>query len=524
MVKEVVDFLVIGSGVAGLRAAIELAPHGRVIIVTKDIPTESSTEYAQGGVAVALSDEDEVGIHFEDTIKAGGGLCREEAVRVLVEEGPKRILELIDWGAEFDKEGTKLSFTLEAAHSRRRILHAHGDSTGRELERVLLNKVKSFTTVQRFPFCMAVDLIVDDGRCMGVYVLKNADIFAIYSKATVLATGGAGQIFSRTTNPAVATGDGMAIACRAGAVLEDMEFIQFHPTVLFAPSAPQFLLSEAIRGEGAILRNINKEPFMKDYHPDAELAPRDIVSRAIISEMVKTNSNHVYLDLAHLGKEFLKSRFPKIYLTCLQYNVDITKELVPVSPAAHYIMGGVKTGIDTATNIKGLYAAGEVACTGVHGANRLASNSLLEGLVYGVRAGMAALDCGLQIAGFGLRNIPYPEFRNPNFDIEEIRLALRKVMWEKVGIIRCEESLGNAKEKLAEWSFILNKTFSTRRKLELKNALTVAKLITEAAILRKGSVGAHYRSDFPQKGGEWAKHINIICKAEDEELRYEFVS
>ncbi|MEW6213767.1 MAG: L-aspartate oxidase [Nitrospirota bacterium] len=528
VVKEIVDFLIIGSGVAGLRAAIELAPHGRVIIVTKDIPTESSTEYAQGGVAVALSDEDEVGIHFEDTIKAGDGLCREEAVRVLVEEGPRRILELIDWGAEFDKEGTKLSFTLEAAHSRRRILHAHGDSTGRELERVLINKVKSFTTVQRFPFCTAVDLIVDNGKCMGAYVLRNADIIAIYSRATVLATGGAGQIFSRTTNPAVATGDGMAIACRAGAILEDMEFVQFHPTVLFAPSAPQFLLSEAMRGEGAILRNINKEPFMKDYHPDAELAPRDIVSRAIISEMVKTNSNHVYLDLVHLGKEFLKSRFPRIYLTCLQYNVDITKEVVPVSPAAHYIMGGVKTDVDGATNIKGLYAAGEVACTGVHGANRLASNSLLEGLVYGARAGMAALNCGLQIADCRLRklNPPSPPFAKGGqggiTDMEEIRLALRKVMWERVGIIRCEESLGNAKEKLAGWSFILNKTFSTRRELELKNMLTVAKLITEAAILRKGSVGAHYRSDFPQRDEEWAKHI--ICKAEDEELRYEFVS
>jgi L-aspartate oxidase len=527
MQKEIVDFLIIGGGVAGLRAAIELAPHGTVIIVTKDIPTESSTEYAQGGVAVALSDEDEVGIHFEDTIKAGDGLCREEAVRVLVEEGPQRILELIDWGAEFDKEGTKLSFTIEAAHSRRRVLHADGDSTGRELERVLINKVKTFPTAQRLPFCTAVDLIVDDASCRGAYVLRNSDIIAIHAKATVLATGGAGQIYSRTTNPAVATGDGMAIAYRAGAILEDMEFVQFHPTVLFAPSAPQFLLSEAMRGEGAILRNINKEPFMKNYHPDAELAPRDIVSRAIISQMVRTKSKHVYLDLTHLGKDFLKNRFPRIYSTCLQYNVDITKELVPVSPAAHYMMGGVKTDIDGITNIKGLYAAGEAACTGVHGANRLASNSLLEGLVYGARAGRAALNFKMsnEQLSIGSEEIPHPSSSVPHPslpDKEEIRHKLRKVMWEKVGIIRCGESLGHAHEKLSEWSFILNKTYLTRRELELKNMLTVAELITGAAIQRKGSVGAHYRSDFPQKGEEWAKHITL--QKGNKGTRYEFVS
>lgn len=519
MYKEVTDFLIIGGGVAGLRAAIELAPHSRVIVITKDAPTESSTGYAQGGIAVALNDEDEVGIHFEDTIKAGDGLCRNEAVRVLVEEGPQRILELIEWGAEFDKEGTKLSFTLESAHSRRRILHAHGDSTGREIERVLINKVNSFPTVRRFPFCTAVDLIIDDGRCIGAYVLKNADIVAIYSRATVLATGGAGQIFSRTTNPLVATGDGIAIAYRAGAILEDMEFVQFHPTALFTPSSPQFLLSEAIRGEGAILRNINKEPFMKNYHPDGELAPRDVVSRAIISEMVRTKSTHVYLDLSHLDAKFIKKRFPRIYSTCLQYNVDITKELVPVSPAAHYMVGGVKTDINGATNIKGLYAAGEVACTGVHGANRLASNSLLEGLVYGARVGRVMLD---SLSTEKITHKPSPITHYFLSDMEEIRASLRKVMWEKVGIIRCEDSLRSAQEKLAKWSFILDKTFLTRSGLELKNMLTVAKLITEAALLRKGSVGAHWRSDFPERSKEWAKHI--IWKKADRGPIYEFIS
>lgn len=522
MIKEIVDFLIIGSGVAGLRAAIELANHGSVLVVTKDRPAESSTEYAQGGIAVAMSDEDEVGIHFEDTLKAGDGLCREDAVKILVEEGPKRILELISWGAEFDKEGIKLSFTMEAAHSRKRILHAQGDSTGKELERVLLNKVRSFPSVKKYPFAFTKDLIVKDGECHGAYVLKRGELSALFAKATILATGGAGQIFSRTTNPAVATGDGMAIAYRAGAILEDMEFVQFHPTVLFAPSAPQFLLSEAMRGEGAILRNINKELFMKGYHPDAELAPRDVVSRAIISEMVKTKSRHVYLDLRHLGAEFIKKRFPRIYATCLQYDVDITKELVPVSPAAHYIMGGVKTDTDGATNIKGLYAAGEVACTGVHGANRLASNSLLEGLVFGARAGRAALDSPIgneQIESSSLGTaysvsnvIPHEHIRA----YEEIRHALRKVMWERVGIIRCEVSLGEAREKFERWSFILNKNVVTRRELELKNMLVVGKLITHAASLRKGSAGAHYRSDFKERGEEWEKHITL--KKADREL------
>jgi L-aspartate oxidase len=510
------DFLVIGSGVAGLRAAVELAQHGRVTVVTKDIPTESSTEYAQGGVAVALSDEDEVGIHLEDTIRAGDGLCREDAVKVLVEEGPARILELIGWGAEFDKEGTKLSFTIEAAHSRRRILHAHGDSTGKELERVLINKVKTFKNIQRLQFCTATDLIVEDGRCHGVYALKDGDIIAVHAKTTLLATGGAGQVFSRTTNPAVATGDGMAIAYRAGAILEDMEFVQFHPTVLFAPAAPQFLLSEAMRGEGAILKNIFKEPFMKNYHSDAELAPRDVVSRAIISEMVRTNSSHVYLDLTHRDAEFIKKRFPRIYSTCLQYDLNITKDLIPVSPAAHYMMGGVKTDLNGATNIEGLYAAGEAACTGVHGANRLASNSLLEGLVYGYRAGRSAVEFGLQ--SLELREKRDLKALNPKlitlnsegFDIEEVRTSLRRLMWEKVGIIRCGVSLNEAMEKLSEWKHILEMDFNTRRGLELKNMLTVGFMITEAALERKGSVGAHYRSDFKERGENWQRHISIM--------------
>jgi L-aspartate oxidase len=515
MKQEKTDFLIIGSGVAGLRAAIELAEHGTVLVVTKERPAECTTEYAQGGIAVALSDEDEVGIHFDDTLKAGDGLCREDAVKILVEDGPERILEFISWSVAFDKEGTKLDFTLEAAHSRKRILHSHGDSTGKELQRVLLNKVRSFSSVKKYPFGFAIDLIIKDGTCLGAYILKEREVIALNAKVTVLATGGAGQIFSRTTNPAVTTGDGLAIAYRAGAGLEDMEFVQFHPTVLFAPSAPQFLLSEVMRGEGGILRNIKKKPFMKDYHPDGDLAPRDIVSRAIISQMVRTKSKHVYLDLTHMDSSFIKKRFPRIYATCLQYDVDIARDLVPVSPAAHYIMGGIKTDLSGATNIHGLYAAGECACTGVHGANRLASNSLLEGVVYGARAGKSALKYSRRKKRTGLHNkvtdhyLRIAQKSSEISDCEEIRHSLRKLTWEKAGIIRCEESLGAAHAQLEKWSFIMDKVVTTRHENELKNMVLVARLITEAALKRQGSVGAHYRSDYPQRGKQWQKHIML---------------
>lgn len=503
MQQEVVDFLIIGSGVAGLRAAIELAPYGSVLVVTKDKPTESNTEYAQGGIAVVMSDEDEVGIHFEDTFKAGDGLCREDAVRKLVEEGPERIAELISWGAEFDREGTKLDLTLEAAHSRRRVLHAHGDSTGKELARVLLNKARSFPSVRKYPFAITVDLIMHDGECRGAYVLRDREIISLFARATILATGGAGQLYSRTTNPQVATGDGMAIAFRAGAQLEDMEFIQFHPTSLYSPTAPQFLLSEAMRGEGAILLNSNKQRFMQSYHPLAELAPRDVVSRAIMSEMVTTGSNYVLLDLRHLKKEFVKNRFPGIHATCLQYGIEITEDLIPVSPAAHYIMGGIKTDISGRTSIPGLYAAGEVACTGVHGANRLASNSLLEGLVFGMRTGQAALSSPVKPAAKG------PSISNPASirDHDEIRHTLRKMMWERVGIIRCASSLSEARERLSAWQVITERDYITRRELELKNMLTIARIIVHAAMSRKGSVGAHYRSDFKERGEAWQRHL-----------------
>jgi L-aspartate oxidase len=503
MSSETVDFLIIGSGVAGLRAAIELAAHGSVLVVTKDKPSESTTEYAQGGIAAVMSDEDRVGIHYEDTLKAGDGLCRKKAVKTLVEEGPDRIAELISWGAAFDREGMKLALSIEGAHSKRRVLHAHGDSTGRELERVLLNKVRSMSSIRKYPHAFTIDLIMNDAECHGAYVLKKGEVVALYARATILATGGAGQLYARTTNPLVATGDGMAIAFRAGAELEDMEFIQFHPTSLYAPGAPHFLLSEAMRGEGALLLNIHEKGFMPEYHPKAELAPRDVVSRAIISEMVKTRSDHVCLDLRHLGKDFVKKRFPMIYRTCLIYDIDISSDLIPVSPAAHYIMGGIKTTINGESTIKGLYAAGEVACTGVHGANRLASNSLLEGLVFGARTGKAAVRTTVRPE----KGLSYQRDTASLEECDEIKRGLRKMMWERAGIIRCAESLHAGKATLFSWREIIKGRYFTRSELELKNMLTVADIIIESALTRKGSVGAHFRSDRKERGKDWETHI-----------------
>jgi L-aspartate oxidase len=514
------DFLIIGGGVAGLRAAVELARNGEVLVVTKDAPSESSSEYAQGGVAVVLSDEDEISIHFDDTIKAGDGLCLRRAVGTLVEEGPTRIRELILWGAEFDREGTKLAFTQEAAHSKRRILHAHGDSTGKEIMRVLIDKVRSTGTVSKIDFAFTRDLIIENGLCVGAVVWQQdlKKILTISARAVLLATGGAGQIYERTTNPAVATGDGMAMAFRAGAALVDMEFIQFHPTALYRQGAPQFLLSEAMRGEGGMLKNIHGLRFMDRYHPARELAPRDVVTRAIHSEMAATRAKNVFLDMTHLNADYVTRRFPRIYRTCKDLGIDITKEPIPVSPAAHYIMGGVKTDLWGATNVPGLFSAGETACTGVHGANRLASNSLLEGLVYGERAGLAAARYARKhfnrhtalphIAVHGMRK-EHPS-SSALSGISEIRASLKRLMWEKVGIVRNKKDLSAALKQLKEWDRMMKDHAPDRSLFELKNMITTSMLITRSALLREGSVGAHFRSDFPTKGRNWRKRTVIV--------------
>ncbi|HYP13356.1 MAG TPA: L-aspartate oxidase, partial [Bryobacteraceae bacterium] len=424
------DFLVVGAGVAGLRAAIELAQAGSVLVVAKDSLRESSSEYAQGGIAAALSDDDEVDLHEQDTINAGAGLCDRDAVRVLVEEGPGAIEQLIDWGAEFDRDGSKLLFAHEGAHSRRRVLHSHGDSTGREIARTLYKKASSLPGVEFRSFAAVTDLLVEDGRVCGALACDrgNKRQVRIEANAVLLATGGLGRVFRETTNPDVATGDGVAAAYRAGAVISDIEFVQFHPTALFLPGAPRFLLSEARRGEGALLRNSRGHRFMEAYHPMAELAPRDVVSRSMIQEMRATGTP-IYLDLSHREPGFTRRRFPRIYETCMAYGIDLETSAAPVHPAAHYSMGGVRTGLDGSTNLAGLYAAGEVACTGVHGANRLASNSLLEGVVFGGRAGLAMREG--RASGSARSQAPGHAL-HPGLSEAE----LRQVAWDHCGIVR----------------------------------------------------------------------------------------
>jgi L-aspartate oxidase len=499
------DFLVIGAGVAGLRAAIELANAGRVLVVSKESLRESSSEYAQGGIAVALSDDDEVSLHEQDTLQAGDGLSDPTAVRVLVEEGPARIEELIAWGAEFDREGSKLLFAREGAHSRSRVLHAHGDSTGREIARTLHRKASSLPNVGFRSFAAMTDLLTDDeGGVAGAMVLEEASdrLLAIRARAILLATGGLGRVFRESTNPHVATGDGVAAAYRAGAEISDLEFIQFHPTALHVEGAPRFLLSEALRGEGAILRNAAGERFMGRYHPMQELAARDVVSRAIVSEMERTGAAHVFLDLTHLGGEHIRARFPRIYETCLRYGVDLATQAAPVHPAAHYAMGGVRTNLIGGTSVRRLYAAGEAACTGVHGANRLASNSLLEGVVYGARAGRQMREVEVGPPSFSA----LPPARRPA--IEET--ALRTLAWQHCGIARTGEGLAAALHQLERDA--CDQPCASVADYELRNMHAVAGLIARSALARRESRGGHYRLDYPRKDEAFRKHSVLSRK------------
>src|SRR3982075_711918 len=456
------DYAVVGSGVAGLRAAIELSECGSVLVLANSDLSDSATAWAQGGIAVALSDEDEIGLHEQDTIKAGDGLCRPDSVALLVEEGPKYITQLIEWGTEFDRAGTKLAFTREAAHSRSRILHAHGDSTGREISRALLARAHTIPHLHLRAHAFTTSLIVESGTVVGLRFIDELDgsLHELRAEAVLLATGGLGQIYRETTNPDVATGDGMAIAYDAGATLSDMEFMQFHPTALAVKGAPRFLLSEALRGEGAILRNINLERFMKRYNEAQELAARDIVARAIVSEMHRSNSEHVYLDMTAKPEGFVEKRFPRIYATCMSYGVDLARDVAPVCPAAHYMMGGVKTDLWGRTSLPGLYAAGETADTGVHGANRLASNSLLEGLVFGARGGQAMMkDAPVKKKhAVGLPGSPAPKPSDAAHAQQHKNTAkpprppasnpaltkIRDIMWRLVGILRSGKELTNA--------------------------------------------------------------------------------
>ncbi|HZL55476.1 MAG TPA: L-aspartate oxidase [Bryobacteraceae bacterium] len=497
------DFLVIGAGVAGLRAAIELAKAGKVLVIAKDSLRESSSEYAQGGIAVALSDEDEVALHEQDTLYAGDGLCNRDAVHTLVEEGPAAIQDLIEWGAEFDREGQQLSFTREGAHSRNRILHAHGDSTGREIARTLFKKASSLPNVSFESYAAVVDLLVAHGRVVGAVVFdENANTLReIRSRAVLLATGGLGRVFRETTNPDVATGDGVAMAWRAGARIDNIEFVQFHPTALHVEGAPRFLLSEALRGEGAVLRNNAGEAFMQRYHPLKDLAPRDVVSRSIVTEMRLTGTPHVWLDLTSRSADFIRARFPRIYETCLAYGVDIAAQAAPVHPAAHYAMGGVYTDLEGRSSLASLYAAGEVACTGVHGANRLASNSLLEAVVFGARAGRTMMaEAGAEEAG--------PACSAPLLAPQSSEPELRDLTWEYCGISRSRNGLEAAIQHLDRviWESAEHPGLPA---IELRNMHEVAALIARCALWREESRGAHYRTDFPEKRDEFLRPSTV---------------
>ena len=504
------DFIVVGAGIAGLRASVELASAGRVLCLAKREVTESNTQYAQGGIAAALSDDDEVRLHLEDTLKAGDGLCNEEAVRILVEEGPPRIEELIEWGTEFDRAGTKIAFTREGAHSRSRVLHAHGDSTGREIGRALYLKASALTSVTFREFEYTTSLLLRDGRVVGVRVLdQSGQSHDIYASSVLLATGGLGQVYSDTTNPPVATGDGVAMAYRAGAEISDMEFVQFHPTALFLKKAPRFLLSEALRGEGAYLRNYELKRFMLKYHEAAELAPRDVVARAIAHELdiTKRPDAAVYLDLTHLDSERVRKRFPTIYATCMQYNIDIADELVPVRPAAHYAMGGVRTDLNGRTSLPGLYAAGEVACTGVHGANRLASNSLLEGLVYGARAAHTMRE---QLRSTDAPAAPakgaVASNNGQSPEVEKLIATVQSLMWQHVGVVRDGKALQQVVPELRAIQGRLPAS-ADRRSHEAANIVETGLLIARSALAREESRGAHYRLDHPLKNeAKYHKH------------------
>jgi L-aspartate oxidase len=522
------DFVVVGTGVAGLRAALELARAGaRVVALTKERARESNTEYAQGGVAVALADDDEARLHEEDTHAAGAGLCDAEAVRVLVAEGQVYMRELMEWGAEFDREGGRLLFTREAAHSRRRILHAGGDATGSEIMRALLARASREPLIEFVPHAGAEELIVSGGACRGVRFLDPATRArrSLRARAVILAAGGAGQLYLHTTNPQVATGDGMAMAYHAGAELADMEFVQFHPTALNVEGAPRFLLSEAMRGEGGVLRNADGRRFMPRYHERAELAPRDIVSRSIVAELERTATRTAFLDMTALAPAYVRSRFPKIYETCLRFGLDIAREPVPVSPAAHYVMGGVRTDLEGRTTLAGLYAAGEVACTGVHGANRLASNSLLEGLVFGARAGRAAAldhandpppnaraEEGAETRAGGVPGRNSDDGAHggaaaaaPGGVATAVRKRVRRLMWERVGILRSRQSLERA---LREFDQIAR----ARLRAPSRNFLTVAACVARAALWREESRGGHFRVDFPARDDARFRAHSIIRK------------
>ncbi|GGH13787.1 L-aspartate oxidase [Silvibacterium dinghuense] len=512
------DFLVVGSGIAGLRAALGLAEVGRVLVVTKEALGESNTHYAQGGIAVALSGDEDVALHLEDTLNAGDGLVDREAARVLVEEGPLRVHELLDWGTGFDRENGELMLTREGAHSRNRILHANGDATGAEIGRSLLERARQHDRITLRGFTTLAELLIADGEVIGARIIDaEGRVSAMQVRAVLLASGGAGQVYSDTTNPSVATGDGIALAWRAGAEIADMEFYQFHPTALSLPGVPRFLLSEALRGEGAYLRNAAGERFMERYHPLLELAPRDVVARAITREGFPKEGDTaaqlpVYLDMRHVrdlhpGLDLVQ-RFPGISAFLARHGFSLAQDLIPIRPAAHYLMGGIRTDLDGRTSLPRLYAAGEAACTGVHGANRLASNSLLEGLVFGARAGEAMRE------ELPLKSTANPATAaHPQIAVSGIaaqRQELQQRMWRDAGLLRDRAGLESMRSYL-EANPVSAETQSGRESIELASLHAVATLIVRSALAREESRGAHFRSDFPKRDDAHFRTHTVIA-------------
>lgn len=505
------DVVVIGSGAAGLYTALQLPHEWRVALLTKENLKLSSSQWAQGGIAAVVDPEDSFRLHVEDTLVAGAGLCEVEAVQVLVEEAPARIRELINLGVGFDRYQGRLAVTLEAAHSRRRILHA-ADATGRELVRALVEEVEAQPNILVIEEALAIDLAVDGGRCRGVLVEALGRREWYTAPVTVLATGGAGQIFAHTTNPVVSTGDGLAMAYRAGVALRDLEFVQFHPTALLKLGAPRFLISEAVRGEGARLLNLAGERFLERYDPRGELAPRDVVARAIFDELQRTGDLHVLLDLSTVGEERIEQRFPNIAHVCRRFGIDVFTEPIPVAPAAHYWMGGLTTDLDGQTSLKGLYAVGETASTGVHGANRLASNSLLECLVFARRIALHVRETALP---YRREVIHYPptaptDACDPAL-IEQVRTELPWLAWNHCGISRDAQGLREGLAQIDHWQARLEDSDCTtsREALEVRNLVIVGGLLLRSALFRTESRGAHYRRDFPLIDPAWQVHTRM---------------
>lgn len=496
--KETCDVIIVGSGVAGLYSAINLDKSKKVLIISKESMDENNSYLAQGGIAAAVAEGDLPKYHFEDTIKAGAGQCDNEAVSILVEQAPKDVEILCDIGTNFDRntDGT-LTTTREGGHRRFRIIHALGDATGREVVDSLLRECRGRENITIIENCFAVDIVTVNESYAGLLVKQENEYKYIMSKAIILASGGIGQVYKNTTNANVITGDGIAMAYRAGAELTDMEFVQFHPTAMYSQNTEEnkFLISEAVRGEGGILRNTAGKRFMPEYHEMAEVAPRDIVARAIFAEMKKTKGNFVYLDVTHKAPDLIKKRFPNIYKHCFEKGIDMTKQFIPVCPVQHYFMGGIKTDLWGRTNIKGLYACGEAANTGVHGANRLASNSLLEGLVFGRRCAEeinSAID-NIQITRTDIVNKRQP---TAIVDVEAIKGCIKGLMNEHAGIERNEKDMYMALCQINEYIELLeNSSLETTKEMETINIANIASLILKAAIRRKESVGSHYRID-----------------------------